>query len=679
MSSVAATSRLISLTVNNDTGAAFTEASLNTVFHLSGDGNGQTSTIGGTDAVTGGSGTNQIAVDNLDDTHWVLIDTGANPLAGTARFFSGPLGGGSLANTLNFSGIQQFLFSTGNVVTGFVANAAAPVFGSGPQAVSGDLCVLPTLAANQRAVVTSGTSGADTIILAAILSGANKVLAFGNGGGDTFDVYALGQMMLVGGHAAGENVDTNTDGLADSNQNTLTFSGLDYTSLTASSTAAGWGSNGQKGLAARIGVASSGGLGADMEIYDRFSGTPASQNSSAALLDVLAWDISALTLTSGDDSVRMGAVTGGYAGAGGSLSTIDTGAGADEILIQLSLGGKLGTVYAGDGADTVSVFGGTVGTIDAGMGSDSVYVTGGTVATIILGGAGADTLQVTSDAHVHWVNSSAGTSLVGAYVGDIATVDTITGSSGNDSLTFASSKVALESLHFDGGAGSDTLQLSSGNYATLTMLNYITGVEKIALLGSNIYNLRLMDTNVASGLGMSVDASAMTGGKLVLDGSNETNGTLTVIGSGGSDTISGGAGVDTLSGGGGNDHLTGGSGADIFRFANGTGASAAAKVASLGTDFITDFVNGTDVFQLSNATFGLGSTGPLSNLALNSSLSGVTGTGAGVIALGIANSGSLDLYYCDDLGNASSTSYQIAHVAGLSVNQVDLSDFQLTA
>lgn len=675
---VPATSRIIQLTANNDTGAAFTEATLNTVFHVSGNGNGQISTIGGTDAVTGGSGTNQIAVDNVDATTWLLIDTGADPHAGSARFFSGPLGGGTLAATLNFSGIQQFLFSTGNVVTGFVANAAAPVFGSGPQAVSGDLYVLPTLAANQRAVVTSSTSGADTVILAANLSGAQKVLAFGNGGGDTFDVSALGHMLLVGGHGTGENVDTNADGLADSDQNTLTFAGLNTSALTASSTAAGWGSNGQKGLAARIGVASSGGLGADMEIYDRFSGTPASQNPSAALLDVLAWDISALTLTSGDDSVRMGSIFGGYAGAGGSVSTIDTGAGDDEILIQLSQGGHLGTVYAGNDADTVSVYGGTVGTIDAGTGLDSVFVIGGNVTTVVLGGAGADTMQVINDAHVHWVNASGSTALVNAYVAGTATVDTITGSSGSDSLTFASSKTALESLHFDAGLGSDRLLLNSGNYASQTTLNYISGVEKIDLSGAYVYDLRLVDTNVASGQGMTVDASTLTAGKLVLDGSAETDGTLTVTGGGGNDTIGGGAGVDTLTGGGGNDVLTGGTGTDIFRFANGTGASAAAKVASLGTDTITDFVNGTDVFQLSNATFGLGSSGPLSNLALNTSLSGVIGAGTGIVAIGTANSGSVDLYYCDDLSNASSNSYQIAHVTGLSVNQVDVSDFQLS-
>ncbi|MGE5478721.1 MAG: FecR domain-containing protein [Bacteroidales bacterium] len=674
---VPATSRVIQLTVNNDTGAAFTEATLNTLFRLSGNGNGQTSTIGGTDVVAGGSGTNQVGVGNLSADTWLRIDSGANPLAGSALFFSGPLGGGTLAETLTFSGIQQFLFSTGNVINGYVADVAAPVFGSGPQAVSGNIYVLPTLAANERGIVTSATSAADTIILAANLSGAQKVLAFGNDGGDTFDVSATGHMLLVGGHAAGENADTNADGLADANMNTLTFSGLSVTSLTASSTSAGWGSNGQKGLAARIGAASSGGLGADMEIYDRFSGTPAAQNPNAATLDVLAWDITALTMTSGDDSVRMGAISGGYAGAGGSVSTIDTGAGDDEILIQLSLGGSLGIVYAGSGSDTVSVYGGSMGTIDAGMGSDSVYVHGGNVNAIIMGGAGADTMQVLNDAHVHLVNAAGSTALINAYVGGTATVDTITGSTGSDSLTFASSKTALENLHLDGGTGSDTLTLNSGNYATLTTLNYISGVERIEVLGNNIYNLRLVDGNVGSGLGMTVDASGLTAGKLVLDGGAETNGNLTVIGSGGNDTISGGAGNDTMIGGSGNDTLTGGIGADIFGFANGTGASAAAKVASLGTDIITDFLNGTDVFRLSNATFGLGSTGPLSNLAVNTSLSGVTGTGSGIIALGVANSGVVDLYYCDDLSQASSTSYQIAHVTGISMNQVDTSDFQL--
>lgn len=648
-----------------------------TLFHISGSGNGQTSTIGGTDVVAGIGGTNQIGVDNLDGQVWLKVETGANAQAGTMTFYdgaAGDMGAPASPPTLSFSNIQQFLFSSGNLINSVVASPVVTGFGSGPQSIGSKIFAIPTLGANKTGIVAAGTSGADTFLLESNLGAVAGVLAFGNGGGDTFNVGTLSNMLLVGGHGS-ENFDTNTDGVPDADLNTLSFTGLDYTTLTASTTANGWGSNGQKGLTARIGVASSGGLGADMEISDRFSGTPSVFDSTNAKLNVMAWDMAALTLSSGDDSVRMGAIAGGYAGAGGSVGKIETGAGADEILIQLSLGGGVGTVDAGTGDDSVTIFTGPVGTIHTGTGSDGVYVLGGSVGSVIMGGGGADTMQVGNAAHIHLVDASASTALVGAYIMGTASVDTITGSSGNDSLTFTSTKTALESLHFDGGNGTDTVSLNSGAYSTQTALNYLTNIEKITLLGAaNTYDLKLVDGNVASGLGFGMDATALTTGRLVLDGSAETNGLLTVTGGGGYDTLIGGGGVDTLVGGAGNDTLTGGAGADTFQF-SGTAAT------SLGLDAITDFADGVDFFQLSNATFGWGSTGNIAagQLVLAGSLTPSMGTGAGIVAIGAANSGSVDLYYCSDLSAADSTSYQIANVTGLSVNQVDVTDFKLTS
>lgn len=62
-------------------------------------------------------------------------------------------------------------------------------------------------------------------------------------------------------------------------------------------------------------------------------------------------------------------------------------------------------------------------------------------------------------------------------------------------------------------------------------------------------------------------------------------------GNGGADTLMGGGGGDTLKGGAGNDTLTGGRGADTFIFSAGS-----------GTDVITDFEDGVDVFQVTGQT-----------------------------------------------------------------------------
>ena len=57
----------------------------------------------------------------------------------------------------------------------------------------------------------------------------------------------------------------------------------------------------------------------------------------------------------------------------------------------------------------------------------------------------------------------------------------------------------------------------------------------------------------------------------------------------GDDIVGGGAGNDTLDGGGGNDTLTGGDGVDTFIF----------NAGDAGTDIVTDFLLGTDLFHLS--------------------------------------------------------------------------------
>ncbi len=70
------------------------------------------------------------------------------------------------------------------------------------------------------------------------------------------------------------------------------------------------------------------------------------------------------------------------------------------------------------------------------------------------------------------------------------------------------------------------------------------------------------------------------------------DGADTLIGGAGSDTLDGGNGDDLLVGGVGYDVLTGGAGADTFRIEAGT-----------GTDYIVDFVAGTDRIEVSRALF----------------------------------------------------------------------------
>ena len=96
-------------------------------------------------------------------------------------------------------------------------------------------------------------------------------------------------------------------------------------------------------------------------------------------------------------------------------------------------------------------------------------------------------------------------------------------------------------------------------------------------------------------------------------------------GGAGSDTLSGEYGNDTLIGGGGADTLSGGSGSDRFAFA------ARAESAGVNTDTIQDFLQGSDIIDLS----GLGFTGVQSGAGTGTIL-GYTAA-AGITTLGAAD------------------------------------------
>lgn len=83
-----------------------------------------------------------------------------------------------------------------------------------------------------------------------------------------------------------------------------------------------------------------------------------------------------------------------------------------------------------------------------------------------------------------------------------------------------------------------------------------------------------------------------------------------IFGSAGNDRLNGGAGNDTLSGGSGNDILTGGSGSDRFRF-------DAKLNAKTNLDWVKDWKNGYDKFELDDAIFKKLGKGTAAGKALN--------------------------------------------------------------
>jgi hypothetical protein len=85
----------------------------------------------------------------------------------------------------------------------------------------------------------------------------------------------------------------------------------------------------------------------------------------------------------------------------------------------------------------------------------------------------------------------------------------------------------------------------------------------------------------------------------------------------------------------GNDVLTGDGGTDHFQFGGGSGADSLGRILSLGTDLVTDFSQAEgDIIDLDDTLFQLGTLQAGTNyFETVDDVSGVSGTGRGIIAL----------------------------------------------
>ncbi|KAF0174828.1 MAG: hemolysin-type calcium-binding repeat family protein [Rhodobacteraceae bacterium] len=194
--------------------------------------------------------------------------------------------------------------------------------------------------------------------------------------------------------------------------------------------------------------------------------------------------------------------------------------------------------WGGASVDIVTNTGTLRGGVDLGAGNDVLNNKGGTVTGLILGGEGDDRFVLST------------------------TAETI-----------------------DGGAGFDTLDLSSYTSAVLIDLNVAANNRGAAALRDSFSGIEAIIGTTR--------ADVLRGDA----GDNLFNGL------GGSDNLSGGAGADTLEGGAGKDVLTGGDGADVFLFTSSKGMN----------DQITDFVAGVDQIRLEGSAFGYGlATGAIS-------------------------------------------------------------------
>ncbi len=302
---------------------------------------------------------------------------------------------------------------------------------------------------------------------------------------------------------------------------------------------------------------------------------------------------------------------------GGDL--IDGGAGDDKL-------------FGNNGADRLR---GDAGADQISGGSGDDVIRGGLGDDILDGGAGVDLLDY-SDAAAGVVidldagavgDGSGGTDTLVAALGGGSSFEGAIGSSFDD--VFRTSGAA----NFDGGAGSDTVDLSG--FAASAEVNLTTGV---VLRGG-------VDVGALSGIEHLIGtafADVLTGG-VGADG---------LAGGGGGDMLAGQAGDDVLAGGAGDDVLAGGAGFDTADYS----AAAAAIFVNLRTEIVSNDGDGgqdalSDIESVAGSNFGdvlIGGSGADTLIGNNGNDRLNGGAGADAMRGGRGN----DVYVVDNAGDA---------------------------
>ena len=300
----------------------------------------------------------------------------------------------------------------------------------------------------------------------------------------------------------------------------------------------------------------------------------------------------------GDDSITTGAGQDNVFGGNGN-DTVFAQGGADYVdgwegNDSLEGGGGDDTIYGWNGDDTIDG-GNGADSIQAEAGNDSVQydaadvlTDGGTETDTLEGTSAADTIVQDGIVVLNYEN------IMGMEDNDIltnATGGTVTldGGEGNDQLNETMMNATMAML---GGAGDDTVNMfamtvadtvnGGDDYDVLNFtdsngvdndLDNVTNIERINL-GDAITFITTVDTLVAAGATLEVNATALTGGNaLFWNGEPELDGNFSILSVAGNDIIVTGRGNDFIQAGDGNNSVAGHTGTDTI-------------IAGTGNDFI---------------------------------------------------------------------------------------------
>ena len=479
-----------------------------------GDGNTQFSmvqgsTLGGSDTVSGGAGTDEINFQSLDN---ILIVFDVTDLRADYSNTDG-----SVSGDITLSSVEQLYAGIGD---GSLSDAS----GNGAEFNSALTGVRLAFGDTDTGYgyIAAGSSGADTITLATSTVIGSSPMTYGSLS-HTVGSDVLGSIIFAGAGA---------DTITGTASGDIIFGGADNDTIDGGGGTDGdliFAGSGDDGITVAGTATVFGGTGADTLTLD----------ASGVTAEV--YGVETVTGGTGNDAITMNSnlATGNSIDLAGGSDTLQLNSGTNTGTIS-----NVETVSGTSSADTLTLEGTVSGTtFDMGAGTDSITLAAsGNSATVqntetVNGGSGADTITTSGTANVTLIGN-AGNDILNLSGSGTHTVEfSAIASNGTDTITGFNAGAAGDVLDVDGlglnGAGASTstttaaevltsdAALTSGTSVVIFDDAFYTGVDSTAAFSSQVTNfLTFLGTS-----GTAMTGSLSAGDKLmfVIDDSTAAN------------------------------------------------------------------------------------------------------------------------------------------------------------